>query len=413
MATYWFISAPLVSHTDWGGFLRTAQVLQSSGDDVLWISDDRLRGWVERQGVRFRAVRETGWLWPPPPQPDFSKISPQEAVTLRYTRALDTWLSEDLVAEGVRALVELADEIGAPDAIVSDPFLSAAALGAESIGTRFIVCGWPAQASLDSGNLFPVQQMLGSDSQQRIERLCGQFDLKGKNFSPGPTPSILSPHLHICYFVRRWYMAEAHTLMHQNEFVGGVAAQPQSAPPQWLADIPEATPLCVVTLGTTFTGDLGFFSWGAQAAASAGLVPVVVIGNNPIEPTRKQELVRALPGGTRLLNWVPFDHVLPRSALIIHHGGMGTTHHAVAHGVPQIVVPHAADQRVQGKRVSQAKVGLNLTAHDVQKGLLLEGARAIIKDDKVKKTAQNLAKEMAAQGGAEAAARAIGAVIGN
>ena len=43
-------------------------------------------------------------------------------------RALDTWLSEDLVAEAVEALLDLEDEIGAPDAIVSDPFLSASAI---------------------------------------------------------------------------------------------------------------------------------------------------------------------------------------------------------------------------------------------------------------------------------------------
>ena len=46
------------------------------------------------------------------PSPDLSTIPPQEAVMLRYRRALDTWLSEDLVGDAVAALIELADEIG-------------------------------------------------------------------------------------------------------------------------------------------------------------------------------------------------------------------------------------------------------------------------------------------------------------
>ena len=50
---------------------------------------------------------------------------------LRYKRALDTWLSEGLVAEAVEAMLDLEDEIGGPDAIVSDPFLSASAIAAE------------------------------------------------------------------------------------------------------------------------------------------------------------------------------------------------------------------------------------------------------------------------------------------
>ena len=120
MATFWFISAPLYSHTDWGGFLKTAQTLQADGHDVLWLSEPPLplRAALEAAGIAFRAVEKTGWLWPPPPPPDLTAIPPQEAVNLRYRRALDTWLSEDLVAQAVEEIVLLADEIGKPDVIV-------------------------------------------------------------------------------------------------------------------------------------------------------------------------------------------------------------------------------------------------------------------------------------------------------
>ena len=121
MATFWFISAPLYSHTDWGGFLKTAQTLQADGHDVLWLSEGPLRAALEAAGIAFRAVEKTGWLWPPPPPPDLTAIPPQEAVNLRYRRALDTWLSEDLVAQAVEEIMLLADEIGKPDVIVPIP----------------------------------------------------------------------------------------------------------------------------------------------------------------------------------------------------------------------------------------------------------------------------------------------------
>lgn len=411
MATIWFASAPLVSHTDWGGFLKTALALQQAGHDVIWISTEKLKRYVTQAGIQFEAVPETGFLWPPPPPPDLTRIDPREAVNLRYTRALDTWLSEDIVTQATDALIDLADRIEKPDLIAIDPFLSAAALAAEALDVPIVSCGWPAQGDLNAMGLFPVQRTLGTESQQRIHRLCEHFGLEGVNFSKGPTPSIISPHLHICYFTQNWYIAEINTLLSQNVFVGGYTKPVSSEPPGWLLDIPEDAGIGMVTLGSSFTGDLGFYSWAAHAVARAGLIPVVAIGWNPIKPEKKRELINALPPTTRLLNWVPFDHVLPRSKIMIHHGGMGTTHYAVVHGLPQIVVPHAADQRVQAKRVAQAKVGLNLSAHDVQKGLLLEGTGALLEDEKVQQTAHLLARQMAALGGPDVAAQHIERVI--
>ena len=411
MARFWFVSAPLYSHTDWGGFLKTALALRARGHDVLWLSESPLERPVTQQGLAFRAIRETGWLWPPPPPPDLSGIPPQEAVTLRYKRALDTWLSEELVAEAVEAFLDLEDEIGAPDAIVSDPFLSASAIAAEIIDLPLIICGWPAQATLHEQQLFPVQRDLSSDSQQRIQRLCDRFDIVGRNFSRGSTPSIVSEALHITYFTPGWYGPELATILPQTQFVGGRPSSSVDPAPQWLRDIPPDRELGLVTLGTIFTGDLGFYSWAAQAVASAGLVPVVTLGWNPITAEKKAELKRALPAGTRLLNWAPYDWVLPRCLVIIHHGGMGTTHSAVVAGLRQIVVPHAADQRIQGRRVAEAKVGLHLTAHDVRQGQLREGARALLEADWVEEKARGLARAMAGLGGVERAAELIEGVV--
>ena len=407
MASFWFVSAPLYSHTDWGGFLRTSKALQSRGHDVLWMSETPLKAALEQQDIPFRAIRKTGWLWPPPSPPDLTQMPPPEAVKLRYTRALDTWLSPDWIAEAVRAMLEAADETGAPDAVVSEPFLSAAAIAAEKLARPFIVCGWPAQQTLDADQLFPVQRDLSSESQRRIQRLCDEFGISGVNFSKGTASSIQSPTLHITYFTPEWYLSDMPSILPQTQFVGGQPASLTIPPPSWLLDIPADKPLGLVTLGTVFTGDLGFYSWAAQALARAGLIPIATVGWHPIPPDKKAELKRALPAGTRLLTWAPYDHVLPRSKIIIHHGGMGTTHSAVIHGLPQIVVPHAADQRLQARRVSEAKVGLHLTAHDVRQGQLRDGVKALMQADWVQNNARKLARRMAALGGVERAADLI------
>jgi MGT family glycosyltransferase len=404
MAHFWFASAPLFSHLDWGGFLKTAVELHQRGHKITWVSGESVRGAVESAELDFAPVTETGWLWPPPPQPDVTQMRPDEAVMLRYVRALDTWLSEDLVRTATQSFIDLAGEIGKPDAIVTDPFLTAAALAAEALDVPLAVAGWPARAEMEEEHLFPVQKRLSEESIGRLSRLYDHFGLSGVNFSDGPTPSVISPHLHITYFIEEWYQADSAYLLDQNAYVGGLPRTTTQPTPDWLLKIPESRHLALITLGSVFTGDLGFFSWSAHAVNAVGLVPIVVIGNNPMAPEDKAELVRNLPKGTRLLNWVNFAHVLPRCKLAIQHGGMGTTHAILTQGVPQMVVPHAADQRGQGKRVAEAKVGLNLTAHDVRNGKLVEGARAIIRDERIQENARRFASDMHAAGGPPEAA---------
>ncbi len=409
MAKFWFVSAPLFGHLDWGGFLKTALALQSVGHQVTWISQPAIGAYLAEKGLEFSPIATTGWLWPPPPPPDPKTLTPQQAVFIRYKRALDTWLSEELIPAAVQHLLDLAEANGVPDVLVTDPFLTASAIAAEKMGTKLAVCGWPATTDLDEDHLFAVQRELAEDSRGRLQRLCEQFNVQGENFSQGPTPSIQSPHLHISYFNDYWHQGDPPVLP-QTHFVGGTPDIPTTPPPQWMEHLPDA-PIALITLGSVFTGDLGFFAWAAQAAHHLGWVPVVVIGRNPIAPEEKAQLKAALPPGAFLLNWIDYDHLFPRLKVIVHHGGMGTTHAAILHGVPQVVVPHAADQRGQAKRVSQAKVGLHLTAHEVKNGQLLPAIRAVGTDEKVWQQCQWLAQSFAALGGAAQAGNLLAGLV--
>jgi UDP:flavonoid glycosyltransferase YjiC (YdhE family) len=90
---------------------------------------------------------------------------------------------------------------------------------------------------------------------------------------------------------------------------------------------------------------------------------------------------------------------------------MGTTHAAVLHGVLQIAVPHAADQRGNARRIAQASVGLNLSAHEVRHGALVEAAKALLNDPSLQANADQVAAQFTALGGVEAAADVLEAVL--
>jgi len=55
--------------------------------------------------------------------------------------------------------------------------------------------------------------------------------------------------------------------------------------------------------------------------------------------------------------WVPHAQLFRRVALAVHHGGAGTTAAAARAGIPQVVVPHIADQFYWGHQVHARGLG--------------------------------------------------------
>ena len=407
MAKFWFVSAPLRSHTDWGGMLLTALHLKRLGQEVDWLSGTEIADFISDTPINSRIINETGWNWPPPPM-NLDELAPMEAMKQRYIRALDTWLNISKVKIGCEEIIRQLEFSDRPDVIVSDPFLPAAAIAAEKMGIHFVVVGMPALRPLLEEALFPVQKDLAVKSVDRLHELFQYFRVIGRNFSDGAAPSVQSSELHISYFTKSWFQADLQNLLSQNVFFGGaLRATNSNKVPQWMRNIPREAPLALITLGTTFRGELGFYAWAANAATKAGLIPIITLGEHSISPEEKQELISSLPPTSHLFQWISFRQVLPRTKLAFQHGGMGTNHALALHGIPQIVVPHAADQRAQARRVAQAKVGLHLSAHDVRQGMLKDAASALVHDESVKENARLLSEEMRSLGGAAKAAEVL------
>jgi UDP:flavonoid glycosyltransferase YjiC (YdhE family) len=73
------------------------------------------------------------------------------------------------------------------------------------------------------------------------------------------------------------------------------------------------------------------------------------------------QIPRNLPPGVRHFAYVPFSHLLPRAAALVHHGGIGTTAQALAAAIPQLVVPLAHDQPDNAARLERLGVGRSLS----------------------------------------------------
>ncbi len=88
-------------------------------------------------------------------------------------------------------------------------------------------------------------------------------------------------------------------------------------------------------------------------AALAGLsVDVDLVANRA-----DVDALGPLPANVTVRENVPLHLVLPGCALVIHHGGAGSTMTALAAGVPQLAIPHGLDQFLIGGRIEAAGAG--------------------------------------------------------
>ena len=112
-----------------------------------------------------------------------------------------------------------------------------------------------------------------------------------------------------------------------------------------------------------------------------------------------------------MCDWVDFEDVMPRLTGIIHHGGVGTTHAALRHGLPQVAVPHAGDQQPQAGRITQAGVGYGVRPVDFNLASARWFARQLLTNGALHSQAAVWREELQALGGTGTAARAIEAAF--
>jgi UDP:flavonoid glycosyltransferase YjiC (YdhE family) len=391
-----FCSAQLPGHLDWGGYLPTAIELAHRGHEVLWASGAAVGKRIAAAGLPFQVLEETGWRWPPP-SPLPAPAVPDEAWQQRRAlRALDQWLDVDRVAAAFTEL-SLVAEAFQPQLIVSEPFIAAAGLVAEQCDQPLVIAGWPAFARKTL-----KQSDLAAQARVRLAELTLGLGLQGRYWTAEGPPALLSPHLHMTYWSPAWYGQQA--LEPQTRHYGG-RALPRAAADRGLPP-PDQLPWVLITLGTSFNNDPNFFLAAAHAAHRLGCLPIVALGR-PATP-EDQVWLRRLPPGAPVRSLIAFDAVLPYLAAAIHHGGAGTTHALVTHAVPQIVVPHAADQTYQGAGVVYSGIGYYMPPKEVSVDSLEAALATLLPDlSDFRTRARAVQAEFASLGGQVAAANAI------
>jgi len=100
------------------------------------------------------------------------------------------------------------------------------------------------------------------------------------------------------------------------------------------------------------------------------------------------------------------DRVLPRCLAAVHHGGAGTTATALRAGLPSAILSVFGDQPLWGWRIARLGVGTTLRFQALTEERLARSLDALLRDD-VRERAQDLARKLAAEDGANRTAEII------
>lgn len=164
-----------------------------------------------------------------------------------------------------------------------------------------------------------------------------------------------SPQLVIAFFPE-WFAAAQPDWPANTHAVGfplwdlGGEATPLEEAENFLAA--GAAPI-VFTPGSAGATMQGFFEESVQAAKLLGLRAMLVT-NYP------EQVPKNLPDSVKVFGYLPFSLVLPRAALLVYHGGVGTLAQGIKAAIPHLVVPHGYDQFDSGWRIEQLGLGLSI-----------------------------------------------------
>ena len=129
------------------------------------------------------------------------------------------------------------------------------------------------------------------------------------------------------------------------------ATAPQPALEEW---IDSGDPPVVFVAGSANAQAARFFRAGADACRHLGRSGLLL-------SRFEDQMPRALPTGVRHISYAPFGWLLPRSAAIVHHGGIGTSAQALRAGCPQLVSPMTFDQPDNAVRLERLGVARTLS----------------------------------------------------
>ncbi|MEU4377028.1 macrolide family glycosyltransferase [Pseudonocardia alni] len=164
--------------------------------------------------------------------------------------------------------------------------------------------------------------------------------------------------------------------------------------------------VCLVSLGTVYSADRGFYELALAALRESGLHVVLVVGEH-VDPGSFG------PQGphVEIHRSVPQLQVLEHAAVFVTHGGMNSVLEAARARVPMVAVPQMAEQRANADRLTELDLGEWLDPAGLSAGALRAAVDRVTGDRRLAAGLDRIAAEMERAGGTSAAADLLEAAL--
>ena len=160
---------------------------------------------------------------------------------------------------------------------------------------------------------------------------------------------------------------------------------PRALDVSWIHSLPQTKPVVYATFGTVQPRyRQKVLSIVIRALEGLDIDAVVACGwdNDPKDFKSQSSHVKVIP-------YVPNDIMIPKSSVVIHHGGYGTTQMCLKCGVPALIIPFVIDQHEHAARCRYHRLARRLPSHLVSIRRIRKTIRSLLDNSVEAKNCQN------------------------
>jgi rhamnosyltransferase subunit B len=162
-------------------------------------------------------------------------------------------------------------------------------------------------------------------------------------------------------------------------------------------------PPVVFTLGSAAVLAAGkFYEYSARAAIKLGIRAVLLIGGDP-----RNRLRQELPDSICVAEYAPYSGLFPRSAMVVHQGGVGTTAQCLRAGKPMLIMPYSHDQPDNARRMRRIKVARVIQRGNYTPLRVARKLKSMLAEPLFARHAEEVASRLAQEDGVRSACDAL------
>jgi UDP:flavonoid glycosyltransferase YjiC (YdhE family) len=153
----------------------------------------------------------------------------------------------------------------------------------------------------------------------------------------------------------------------------------------------------VFTTGSAGSGQKAFYTAALEACQRLNQPGHFVTQN-------RDQIPSDLPANIEYSSHIAFDQLFRRAAMVVHHGGIGTSAFALAAGIPQLLCPLGGDQFDNANRLQKLGVGRIIDKQRITPSKMTRAIDSMLNSSSVSRQCERWRTKLANENGVRHAA---------